>query len=133
MLTMNAGAIAGCVALSLMTISVEAPLAPVMIMLTITGGLINAIQTTMVRAGNERLPGPPSVPAALAQPQPSVELVRLSAAMRGRGRWRFRGSASYFALLAGAMVVCLSGAGRREKTRAQVPGAARENHARGPR
>ena len=31
----------------MMTISTDAPLAPIMIMLTITGGLINAIQTTM--------------------------------------------------------------------------------------
>ena len=33
--------------LSMMTMSTAVPLAPIMIMLTITGGLINAIQTTM--------------------------------------------------------------------------------------
>ena len=47
MLTMAVAAIAGAITLSLMTISVDAAVAPVMVMLTITGGLINAIQTTM--------------------------------------------------------------------------------------
>ena len=47
MLTMTAGAIAGAIVLSTMTITPAASLGVILVMLTFTGGLINAVQTTM--------------------------------------------------------------------------------------
>jgi AAHS family 4-hydroxybenzoate transporter-like MFS transporter len=105
MLTMNVGAIAGALTLSLMTISIEAPLAPVMIMLTITGGLINAIQTTMYALATNVYPGAVRASGVGA----ATAVGRTGAILSGyAGPWAlaFRGSTSYFALIAGAMVVC---------------------------
>jgi AAHS family 4-hydroxybenzoate transporter-like MFS transporter len=105
MLTMNVGAIAGALTLSLMTISIEAPLAPIMIMLTITGGLINAIQTTMYALATNVYPGAMRASGVGA----ATAVGRTGAILSGyAGPWAlaFRGSASYFALIAGAMVVC---------------------------
>lgn len=105
MLAMNAGAIAGTVVLSMMTISAGAPLAPIMIMLTITGGLINAIQTTMYALATNVYPsGVRATGVGMA-----TAVGRTGAIISGyAGPWAlaFRGSASYFALVAGAMVVC---------------------------
>jgi MFS transporter, AAHS family, 4-hydroxybenzoate transporter len=105
MLAMTVGAIGGALTLSLMTISAEAPLAPIMIMLTITGGLINAIQTTMYALATNVYPG--SVRASGVGAATAVG--RTGAIISGyAGPWALglRGSASYFALIAGAMVVC---------------------------
>jgi len=105
MLTMNVGAIAGAVVLGLMTISVEAALAPIMIMLTITGGLINAIQTTMYVLATNVYPSGVRASGVGA----ATAVGRTGAILSGyAGPWALalRGSASYFALIAGAMVVC---------------------------
>jgi len=105
MLTMNVGAIAGAVTLSLMTLSTAAPLAPIMIMLTITGGLINAIQTTMYALATNVYPSAVRATGVGA----ATAVGRTGAIISGyAGPWAlaFRGSASYFALIAAAMVVC---------------------------
>ena len=108
MLTMAVGAIAGAITLSRMTISVDAPIAPVMIMLTITGGLINAIQTTMYALATNVYPS-----AARATGIGTATAVgRLGAIASGyAGPWAlaWHGSASYFGLIAAAMVVCFVG------------------------
>ena len=105
MLTMNVGAIAGALTLSVMTISIEAPLAPIMIMLTITGGLINAIQTTMYALATNVYPsGVRATGVGVA-----TAVGRTGAIISGyAGPWALalRGSTSYFALIAGAMAVC---------------------------
>ncbi len=105
MLTMNVGAIAGAVTLSLMTLSTAAPLAPIMIMLTITGGLINAIQTTMYALATNVYPSAVRATGVGA----ATAVGRTGAIISGyAGPWAlaFRGSAAYFALIAVAMVVC---------------------------
>jgi AAHS family 4-hydroxybenzoate transporter-like MFS transporter len=105
MLTMNAGAILGALVLSAMTISVEAPLAPIMVMLTITGGLINAIQTTMYALAANVYPGAVRASGVGA----ATAVGRTGAIVSGyAGPWALalRGSSSYFALIACAMVVC---------------------------
>ena len=106
MLTMAVCAIAGAITLSLMRISPESPLAPIMIMLTITGGLINAIQTTMYALATNVYPS-----ASRATGVGTATAVgRLGAILSGyAGPWALaiRGSASYFLLIAAAMSVCL--------------------------
>ena len=105
MLTMNVGAIAGALTLSLMTISIDTPLTGVMIMLTITGGLINAIQTTMYALATNVYPSAMRASGVGA----ATAVGRTGAIISGyAGPWSLalRGSASYFALVAGAMVVC---------------------------
>jgi AAHS family 4-hydroxybenzoate transporter-like MFS transporter len=106
MLAMAVAAIAGAAALSLMRISVDAPLAPIMIMLTITGGLINAIQTTMYALATNVYPSAMRATGVGA----AVGVGRVGAILSGyAGPWALSwgGSTSYFALVAGAMAVCL--------------------------
>jgi AAHS family 4-hydroxybenzoate transporter-like MFS transporter len=106
MLTMSVCAIGGALTLSLMSISPAAPLAPIMIMLTITGGLINAIQTTMYALATNVYPS--AVRATGVGTATAVG--RLGAILSGyAGPWAlsYRGSASYFMLIAAAMVGCL--------------------------
>jgi AAHS family 4-hydroxybenzoate transporter-like MFS transporter len=105
MLTMAVFAIAGAITLSLMTIS-PAALTPVMIMLTITGGLINAIQTTMYALATNVYPSAMRATGVGA----ATAVGRASAILSGyAGPWALalRGSASYFALIAVAMACCL--------------------------
>ena len=105
MLTMSLGAIAGAITLSMMKISTAAPLAPIMIMLTITGGLINAIQTTMYALATNVYPSAMRATGVGA----ATAIGRAGAIISGyAGPWALalRGSTSYFALIAAAMVVC---------------------------
>jgi AAHS family 4-hydroxybenzoate transporter-like MFS transporter len=75
-------------------------------MLTITGGLINAIQTTMYALATNVYPS-----AARATGVGTATAVgRMGAILSGyAGPWALalRGSASYFTLIAAAMAVCL--------------------------
>ena len=105
MLAMTAGAIAAAAALALMTIDVAGPALPLFALLTISGGLINAVQTTMyalatnVYATAIRASG---VGAAIA-------VGRLGAIASGyAGAWALQrgGSAAYFGSMAAAMGVC---------------------------
>jgi AAHS family 4-hydroxybenzoate transporter-like MFS transporter len=105
MLTMCVGAIAGAITLSMMRLSIDAPLAPVMIMLTITGGLINAIQTTMYALATNVYPSAMRATGVGA----ATAVGRAGAILSGyAGPWAlaFQGSASYFAMIAAAMIVC---------------------------
>jgi AAHS family 4-hydroxybenzoate transporter-like MFS transporter len=106
MLTMTLGAVAGAVALSQMTISPGAPLAPIMIMLTITGGLINATQTTMYALATNVYPSAVRATGVGA----AAGVGRVGAIASGYlGPWvlSLRGSSSYFIAIAAAMVGCL--------------------------
>lgn len=106
MLTMAGAAIAGAITLSRMTISIDMPVLPVIIMLTITGGLINAIQTTMYALATNVYPS-----AARATGVGTATAVgRMGAIVSGyAGPWALGlgGSASYFMLIAVTMAVCL--------------------------
>lgn len=110
MLAMAAAASAGALVLSLMRIDASQPVFPILAMLTLTGGLINAVQTTMyalaahVYSSSLRATG---VGTATA-------VGRWGAILSGyAGAWAidYRGSASYFTLIAltmGATVVSLA-------------------------
>ena len=63
MLVMAAGAIAGAVALSLMTIEASMARLPLFALLTLTGGLINAVQTTMYALATNLYPSAIRAPA----------------------------------------------------------------------
>ena len=104
MLAMTAGAGAGAIALSLMRIDVSQPVWPILIVLSITGGLINAVQVSMyavaahVYSSTVRATG---VGAA-------ASVGRIGAILSGyAGAWAidYRGSVSYFAMIAAAMCV----------------------------
>ena len=104
MLTMAGGAVCGALVLSAMPIGAGSPVRPVLAMLAITGGLINAVQTTMyalaahVYATRVRATGVGT----------AVAIGRAGAILSGyAGPWAlaYRGSASFFTLMASAMVV----------------------------
>ena len=76
-----------------------------MIMLTITGGLINAIQTTMYALATNVYPSAVRATGVGA----ATAVGRTGAIISGyAGPWAlsFHASASYFALIAAAMTVC---------------------------
>ena len=121
MLTMNVGAIAGALTLSLMTISIEAPLAPIMIMLTITGGLINAIQTTMYALATNVYPSAVRASGVGA----ATAVGRTGAIISGyAGPWALGVSRQRLVLRADRRRDgrVLRGAGQREAARGQVRG-----------
>ncbi len=104
MLAMTAGAGAGAIALSLMRIDVSQPVWPILIVLSITGGLINAVQVSIfavaahVYSSTVRATG---VGTAAA-------VGRIGSILSGyAGAWAidYRGSVSYFAMIAAAMCV----------------------------
>jgi AAHS family 4-hydroxybenzoate transporter-like MFS transporter len=105
MLAMAAGAIIGAFVLSTMTIAASAPILPIMVMLTLTGGLINAVQTTMYSLPTHVYPSPiraTGMGTALA-------IGRIGAILSGyagAAAIDYRGSVSYFVLMGVAM--CLS-------------------------
>jgi MFS transporter, AAHS family, 4-hydroxybenzoate transporter len=105
MLVMAAGAIAGAVALSQMTIDAGMARLPLFALLTLTGGLINAVQTTMYAlAANLYGSAIRATGTGVA-----VSVGRLGAVLSGyAGAWalEYRGSAAYFGLMAAAMCVC---------------------------
>ena len=105
MLTMTAGAIAGALALALRPLAVGAEWS-ILALLTLTGGLTNAVQTTMYAVATHVYP-----PAARATGVgAAVAIGRLGAIASGYiGAWvlGFSGSVAYFGMLAAAMTVCL--------------------------
>ena len=108
MISMAAGAVVCALIMSRMTLTAQSPVLPIIVMLTLTGGLINAVQTTMyalaahvyptsIRAGG--------VGTAVAFGRSGAILVGYA------GPWalEYRGSESFFWLMAGALVVtCLA-------------------------
>jgi MFS transporter, AAHS family, 4-hydroxybenzoate transporter len=104
MLTMTAGAAAGAFALSAMRIDAALPVLPLLVMLTLTGGLINAVQTTMYAVAAHVYPS--AVRATGVGTAAAVG--RVGAILSGyAGAWAidYRGSTSYFLLIALAMCV----------------------------
>jgi AAHS family 4-hydroxybenzoate transporter-like MFS transporter len=102
MLTMAAGAACGACVLSAMSLSSHSSVAPILVMLAITGGLINAVQTTMyalaahVYATRMRATGVGT----------AVAIGRAGAILSGyAGPWAlaYNGSASFFGLMAAAV------------------------------
>jgi MFS transporter, AAHS family, 4-hydroxybenzoate transporter len=106
MLTMAAGAIAGTLALSLMTIEAGMARLPLFALLTLSGGLINAVQTTMYAlATNVYASAMRATGTGVA-----VSVGRLGAILSGyAGAWalEYGGSAAFFGLMAAAMSICL--------------------------
>jgi AAHS family 4-hydroxybenzoate transporter-like MFS transporter len=106
MLAMTLGAIAGAFMLSAMTLDVSQPVLPLLVMLTVTGGLINAVQTTMYALAAHVYPG--AVRATGVGTAAAVG--RIGAILSGyAGAWAidYRGSTAYFLLIAAAMGVTL--------------------------
>jgi AAHS family 4-hydroxybenzoate transporter-like MFS transporter len=102
MLGMTAGAAAGAIVLSLMRIDVSQPVLPILVMLTLTGGLINAVQTTMYALAAHVYQS--AVRATGVGTAAAVG--RVGAILSGyAGAWAidYRGSTSYFLLIAAAM------------------------------
>lgn len=105
MLAMTIGAVAGAVTLSAMPINSSAAIMPILVALTITGGLINAVQTTMYAVATHVYPA--SVRATGVGT--AVAVGRIGSVVAGlAGAWalEFRGSQSFFGLMAAAMVLC---------------------------
>jgi len=102
MLGMTAGAAAGAIVLSLMRIDASQPVLPILVMLTLTGGLINAVQTTMYALAAHVYQS--AVRATGVGTAAAVG--RVGAILSGyAGAWAidYRGSTSYFLLIAAAM------------------------------
>lgn len=103
MLTMAAGAVAGAVVLSMMPLT-AGTVTPIIVMLTITGGLINAVQTTMYALAANVYPTPMRATGVGV----AVSFGRIGAIVSGyAGPWalELRGSASFFALMAASVAV----------------------------
>jgi AAHS family 4-hydroxybenzoate transporter-like MFS transporter len=106
MLTMAGGAVAGAVVLSSMTISPTGSLLALFAMLTLTGGLINAVQTTMYALAAHVYPSTVRATGVGS----AVSFGRTGAILSGYvGTWAIDlgGSRAYFGLIAVAMTVCL--------------------------
>jgi AAHS family 4-hydroxybenzoate transporter-like MFS transporter len=103
MLAMTAGAVTGAVTLGVMPIDSSRAVMPILVMLTITGGLINAVQVAMYALAAHVYPS-----AARATGVGTAAAVgRLGAILSGyAGAWAidYRGSSSYFGVMAVAML-----------------------------
>ena len=105
MLTMTAGAIAGALVMRSMVITSSSPVLPIIIMLAITGGLINAVQTTMFALAAHVYPTDvrsTGVGVASAIGRSGAILSTYA------GAWALDagGSSAFFALVASAMCLC---------------------------
>jgi MFS transporter, AAHS family, 4-hydroxybenzoate transporter len=105
MLTMTAGAIAGALVMRSMTIASTSQALPIITMLAITGGLINAVQTTMYALAAHVYPTDvrsTGVGSATAIGRAGAILSTYA------GAWALDagGSPAFFTLVAGAMCVC---------------------------
>ena len=103
MLAMAAAAAASAFTLGIMKIDASQPVLPILIVLTLTGGLINAVQVALYALAAHVYPS--AVRATGVGAASSVG--RLGAILSGyAGAWAidYRGSASYFSLIALAMV-----------------------------
>ena len=104
MLTMAAAAGAGAFVLSAMSFNAQSPIAPILVMLAITGGLINAVQTTMYALAANVY----ATPIRATGVGTAVAIGRAGAILSGyAGPWAlgYHGSASFFALMGAAVLV----------------------------
>jgi AAHS family 4-hydroxybenzoate transporter-like MFS transporter len=120
MLTMTAGAIAGALVMRSMTITSTSQTLPIITMLAITGGLINAVQTTMYALAAHVYPTDvrsTGVGSATAIGRAGAILSTYA------GAWALDagGSPAFFTLVAAAMCVC---AGSLALIRRHIPAAA---------
>ena len=108
MLSMTVGAVACALVMSRMSITAESMVLPILVMLALTGGLINAVQTTMFALAAHVYP----TAIRAGGVGTVVACGRLGAILVGyAGPWalEYRGSESFFWLMAGALVVtCVS-------------------------
>jgi AAHS family 4-hydroxybenzoate transporter-like MFS transporter len=104
MLAMTLVAVGGAATLGGMAIGAEAPVLPILLMLTLTGAMINAVQTTMYALAAHVYPT--SVRATGVGT--AVSVGRSGAIVSGyAGPWALdiRGSAGFFAVMAVSLVV----------------------------
>jgi AAHS family 4-hydroxybenzoate transporter-like MFS transporter len=104
MISMAVGAVVCAVLMSTMTITADSPVLPIVVMLTLTGGLINAVQTTMYALAAHVYP----TAVRAAGVGTAVAFGRSGAILTGyAGPWalEYRGSQSFFWVMAGALVV----------------------------
>jgi AAHS family 4-hydroxybenzoate transporter-like MFS transporter len=108
MLTMAVGAVAGAFVMSTMSITAQSPVMPILVMLGITGGLINAVQTTMYALAAHVYP----TAVRATGVGTAVAFGRSGAILTGyAGPWalEYRGSQSFFWLMAASLTVtCLA-------------------------
>jgi AAHS family 4-hydroxybenzoate transporter-like MFS transporter len=108
MVGMTAGAVVCALVMSRMPITAQSAVLPILVMLTLTGGLINAVQTTMFALAAHVYP----TAIRAGGVGTVVAFGRLGAILVGyAGPWalEYRGSESFFWLMAAALVVtCLS-------------------------
>lgn len=107
MVTMALGAVAGSIVLSAMTIDANASVVAILTMLAITGGLINAVQTTMFALAAHVYPTMMRATGVGT----AASIGRTGAILSGyAGPWalELRGSTSFFALMAGALLVTVA-------------------------
>ena len=104
MLTMALVAVAAAVVLSRMPIAAVAPLTPIVLMLTLTGAMINGVQTTMYALAAHVYPTAMRATGVGA----AVSFGRSGAIVSGyAGPWalEYRGSAGFFAVMAASLAV----------------------------
>jgi AAHS family 4-hydroxybenzoate transporter-like MFS transporter len=104
MLAMAAGAIAGALGLAGLRLDPASPMT-LLVMLTLTGGLINAVQTTMYALATHVYPSEIRATGVGT----AVAVGRAGAIVSGyAGAWalEFRGSVSYFLSMGAAMAAC---------------------------
>jgi AAHS family 4-hydroxybenzoate transporter-like MFS transporter len=121
MVGMTVGAVVCALVMSRMSITGQSAVLPILVMLTLTGGLINAVQTTMFALAAHVYP----TAIRAGGVGTVVAFGRLGAILVGyAGPWalEYRGSESFFWLMAAALVVtCLALA----TVRRHVPGESR--------
>jgi MFS transporter, AAHS family, 4-hydroxybenzoate transporter len=106
MLAMALAAIASAMVLSRLSISAQAPLFPVLAMLTLSGGLINALMVATYALAAHVYPTAVRATGVGA----AVSVGRVGAVLSaGVGSWMLDrgGYPGFFAMVAGAMVICL--------------------------
>ena len=104
MLTMTAGAIACALVMSRMDIAAHSSVTPIIVMLALTGGLINAVQTTMYALAAHVYP----TAVRASGVGTAVAFGRSGAILTGyAGPWalEYRGSESFFWLMAAALTI----------------------------
>lgn len=104
MLGLSAGAIAGALTLSLMSITAQTSVLAVIVMLAFTGGMVNAVQTTMYALAANVYPTATRATGVGT----AVSIGRAGAILSGyAGPWalELHGSASFFGLMAAALCV----------------------------
>jgi AAHS family 4-hydroxybenzoate transporter-like MFS transporter len=105
MLLMTALAVASAGVMSLMEFSPAVPLIPIVMMLTLTGGLINGVQTTMYALAAHVYPAAIRATGVGS----AVSFGRIGAVLSGyigAGALEYAGAASFFGVMATMMAVC---------------------------